>query len=902
MTIKIKSIENLKEILVSSVHCRVDKECILESKFGKAVFEIKEEIQPKSIWVHAKRLSGNGVFLINGQPFLAASKICNSVEISGKHQRLEIIRPENSTGEISILGLDLHFDQEVSVAEDWKKTIAKCGSYHGIRLIGTRLFASYGAYIQNGLVVKEIETSPPNSSVLKDGQWKFNSSCEIIKLITDDNFQTDDTAFVVALPGMQAVGMPPVVPVGETTTASPNQLDSSRASIKPSFNWVNHNDGKQLSQVLYDSQSCQEFNPLKAPSTKLIKFIKSNGVDYLLLKRGGWYNIPASFIKPNMSYIVTITGKRLNGNGKINVELSHGSVEQVVINNSISETQIHLKSASNINAADEIFIKIMMSESSVGEILISRVRVIEGLKHGRLPESIRPVLNGWNPGYNSFFDTDIEPGKKKFVIVIPSYKNSDWCERNIQSTIDQNYQNYRVIFIDDCSPDDTFEKVSSVVNNSEKQDRFTLIKNKERQGALSNLYHAIHSCDDDEIIATLDGDDWLAHSEVLNRLNEIYSSGDVWMTYGQYQNFPDGGVGISQQIPAHIIQSNGYRHYTWCSSHLRTCYAWLFKQIREADCKYDGKFAQTAWDCTMQFPMLEMAAERAKFISDILYIYNLNNPINDHKVDRDFQKRLELHFRAAPKYSRLTQAVCKPRPTRVGLMMIATGKYHQFIQNLINSADEYFLNEPGIEVTYYVFTDRENQINTNRNVVQINIPHRPFPYASMDRFKHFTEHKGKMNKQDFLYYVDVDCLWTAPVTPTEIFGDLVGVQHCGYYGISGPWESNPKSCLYIDGNYHRQYSKYYGGGFNGGKRSSFLRLAEWCYQQTEKDLSNDVVPIHHDETVLNRYFLDNEPEIMLTPSFHYPQDQVAHYRQIWGGQDFPKKLLLLTKNHAEVRG
>jgi SAM-dependent methyltransferase len=40
---------------------------------------------------------------------------------------------------------------------------------------------------------------------------------------------------------------------------------------------------------------------------------------------------------------------------------------------------------------------------------------------------------------------------KRFVIVIPSYKNEKWCETNINSAIMQNYENYRIIFVDDCS-------------------------------------------------------------------------------------------------------------------------------------------------------------------------------------------------------------------------------------------------------------------------------------------------------------------------------------------------------------------------------------------------------------------------------------------------------------------
>lgn len=52
-------------------------------------------------------------------------------------------------------------------------------------------------------------------------------------------------------------------------------------------------------------------------------------------------------------------------------------------------------------------------------------------------------------------------------------------------------------------------------------------------------------------------------------------------------------------------------------------------------------FYRMAWDQAMMFPMLEMSGHRAKFISDVPYIYNAANPINDCKVDRQLQRSLE---------------------------------------------------------------------------------------------------------------------------------------------------------------------------------------------------------------------------------------------------------------------
>jgi hypothetical protein len=53
------------------------------------------------------------------------------------------------------------------------------------------------------------------------------------------------------------------------------------------------------------------------------------------------------------------------------------------------------------------------------------------------------------------------------------------------------------------------------------------------------------------------------------------------------------------------------------------------------------------------FPMLEMSGHRAKFISEVLYIYNAANPINDCKVDRQLQRSLETAIRMQKRYDRL---------------------------------------------------------------------------------------------------------------------------------------------------------------------------------------------------------------------------------------------------------
>lgn len=481
---------------------------------------------------------------------------------------------------------------------------------------------------------------------------------------------------------------------------------------------------------------------------------------------------------------------------------------------------------------------------------------------------------------------------KKFVIVIPSYNNEKWCVKNINSAINQNYDNFRVLFTDDCSTDNTFSLVSSVIETANKTN-ITLVRNEKRLGALHNLYDMIHSCEGDEIILTLDGDDWFPNDNVLSRLNEIYSDENIWITYGQYTNHPMGGTGVAAPYPPHIIESNSIRSYTWGASHLRTFYAWLFKNIRKDDLMRGGVFFPMTWDFAMMFPMLEMAGKHSKYLSDILYVYNMENPINDHKVNVRLQQDLDRHIRGLPQYQKIEHT---PFRTTVGLLMIATGKYDQFIQGLITSADKYFLNDN--DVVYYIFTDSDCEIQSRRPVVKIPITHRPFPYASMDRFKHFTQNADKFSQEEYLYYVDVDCLFVDEIKGENIFGDLVGVRHCGFLGGEGPFETNPNSMACVEA---AKQKFYYGGGFSGGKRDKYLELAECCYEAIEKDASNNIVPIWHDESMLNKYFSEHPPNINLSPSYHYPQNDIERYKIKWRPYDFQPKIILLNKNHGEVR-
>jgi len=235
-------------------------------------------------------------------------------------------------------------------------------------------------------------------------------------------------------------------------------------------------------------------------------------------------------------------------------------------------------------------------------------------------------------------------GERSIVVVIPSYNNARWYKQNLDSIFVQDYSNYKIIYTDDCSRDNTHELVKRYVEERGFQDKVVLIGNQVRKGALENQYNMTYMCKDDDIVLFLDADDWLAHHGVFKLLNSIYADSNIWMTYGQFQIFPSGEKGWCYQYSREIIEQNGFRKAHQAPSHLRTFYAGLFKQIKLKDLYYQGRFFQMTGDRAVMFPLIEMARYHVKFIPEVLYIYNMSNEINDHKVDGGLQVNLDVHY------------------------------------------------------------------------------------------------------------------------------------------------------------------------------------------------------------------------------------------------------------------
>ncbi len=293
--------------------------------------------------------------------------------------------------------------------------------------------------------------------------------------------------------------------------------------------------------------------------------------------------------------------------------------------------------------------------------------------------------------------------QKSIVVVIPSYNNSRFCEQNVLSVLNQNYKNFRIIYIDDCSTDDTYEKV---------KDKVSVLRNKKNVGALANLYNAVHSCKDTDIIVTVDGDDFLAHSDVLKTINKAYADPNVWMTYGNYLDYPsyEQNPKICEKLPS----NRNIREGRWVTSHLRTFYAGLFKRIKLEDLCLDGNFLPMAGDLAHLMPMLEMAQGHVQFIDKVLYLYNRMNPLNDHKKSLQLQANCEHFVRTQPKYEKIKEWN-SAEDSQTGLIVFSYNRPMQ-LYALLESMEKFVAGADEITVIYRVSgQDYQNGYETVKN-------------------------------------------------------------------------------------------------------------------------------------------------------------------------------------------
>ena len=222
-------------------------------------------------------------------------------------------------------------------------------------------------------------------------------------------------------------------------------------------------------------------------------------------------------------------------------------------------------------------------------------------------------------------------------IVVPTYNTESWITRCLVSIANQAFKGWECIIINDASTDNTARVIDSLefVKND---DRFTVLHNDTNVKALKNIVDGFNmlKCEDDPdcIMVAIDGDDFLFSQYSLSYIEQVYNErSDLLLTYGNWIGHPDGTDSNCRSYHPDIIKAGTFRLHPFVASHLRTFKSKIWYNIKDEDLRDEtGEYFTAGWDVAFMMPMLEMARERHRFISNRLYCYNRFNPISDCKI------------------------------------------------------------------------------------------------------------------------------------------------------------------------------------------------------------------------------------------------------------------------------
>jgi histo-blood group ABO system transferase len=232
---------------------------------------------------------------------------------------------------------------------------------------------------------------------------------------------------------------------------------------------------------------------------------------------------------------------------------------------------------------------------------------------------------------------------------------------------------------------------------------------------------------------------------------------------------------------------------------------------------------------------------------------------------------------------------------KIAINVIATNKYINFLPDLVKSIDDFLFKNSDVLIIVHT-NSNINEINSSSGRIKIlknEIEHEPWPFTTLKRFHYFNKVKDLIAKSDYSFYIDADSLFIGEMKEEFLpTGGMLGTIHpCLFFGNGTP-ERNPESKAFISPS---ENNRYFCGGFFGGDSKSFLKMSEKICSNIDEDLSKGIIAIWHDESHINRFFLDNPPNFIMEPPFAVAESLTRKYesskilfldKKLKGGHDF----------------
>lgn len=261
-------------------------------------------------------------------------------------------------------------------------------------------------------------------------------------------------------------------------------------------------------------------------------------------------------------------------------------------------------------------------------------------------------------------------GREVSIDVVTCVRDAEpFVQDCVLSVAQQDYDDYRMLIVDDASTDGTFERLKEVVDSlpPELRSKFLLFQNEDRVGAVGNQAWLFDMCTAD-VVMVLDGDDHLVNDPtIFRRYSSMYEDG-AQFTYGSCLSLADGIPLVAQEYPPEVKRDRTYRDHRFAwnvpYTHLRTFKRDLLDGLDRSQWMNDEgtEWLDAGGDTAVFYSLIERAdPDRVVAVRDVVVCYNDLNPNCDYKT-----RSLEQ--------TRTAESVLSKRKKRI-LIAIPTAKY-----------------------------------------------------------------------------------------------------------------------------------------------------------------------------------------------------------------------------------
>ena len=149
----------------------------------------------------------------------------------------------------------------------------------------------------------------------------------------------------------------------------------------------------------------------------------------------------------------------------------------------------------------------------------------------------------------------------KITVITPTYNSQEHIEKNVKSILEQTYENFEHIIIDNLSDDGTLNIIIQLYEQAGKAEKLKIIS--EKDSGISEAFNKGIKTASGDIICILNSDDYYFNDKTFERVLNAFKHNEILYVHGNiYFYDPVYGSNIRKPLLCPITRAMPFNHPT----------------------------------------------------------------------------------------------------------------------------------------------------------------------------------------------------------------------------------------------------------------------------------------------------------------------------------------------------